>query len=180
MSARKPLSQRSSQRYIPPMTSLERLLAEHQAELEAVVRRYVEDAADRDELRQEIAVAVWKALPTFRGEASPRTYLLRIARNRAITFCVRRARWRRVWTDLRDDLGVSSDPVAEFDGRELGQRLRAMMATLPSQQRLVLSLTAEGFSPTDIADRCGESAGAVRVALFRARRALRRLMESGE
>lgn len=161
------------------MSDLERLLTEHQADLEAVVRRYVDDPVDRDELRQDIAVAVWRALPTFRGESSERTYLVRIARNRAITFCVRRARWRSVWADLHDDLGISSDPIAEFDGRMLRQRLRALMATLPSQQRLVLSLTAEGFSPADIADRCGASAGTVRVALFRARKALRQLLDSG-
>lgn len=160
------------------MSKLERILSAHHADLESVVRRYVDDPADRDELRQDIAVAVWKALPTFRGESSERTYLIRIARNRAISYCVRRARWRALKADLHEDLGLGSDPTTEFDGRALGQRLSALMATLPSQQRLVLSLTADGFSPADIAERCGASAGTVRVALFRARKALRRLLDS--
>lgn len=161
------------------MSQLERLLAEYQEDLEAVVRRYVSDPSDRDELRQDIAVAVWKALPSFRGESTERTYLIRIARNRAISFCVRRARWRRAWTELREDLGISGDPSSECDGHELRRQLQAMIATLPSQQRLVLALTAEGFSPADIADRHGSNAGAMRVALFRARKTMRRLMDLG-
>lgn len=158
------------------MSKLEHLLSQHQADLEAVVRRYVHDPADRDDLRQEIAVAVWKALPRFRGEASERTYLVRIAQNRAISFCVRRARWRALWADLHDDLRSSADPAAECEGHSLSQTVRDLMATLPTNQRRVLALTAEGFSPADIADRCGGSAGSVRVALFRARQALRLLL----
>ena len=46
---------------------------------------YVPNAADRDDLFQEILLAVWQALPAFRGDASERTWLYRIAHNVALT-----------------------------------------------------------------------------------------------
>jgi DNA-directed RNA polymerase specialized sigma24 family protein len=39
----------------------------------------------RDDLLQEILIGIWQALPRFRGEASERTFVFRIAHNRGIT-----------------------------------------------------------------------------------------------
>jgi RNA polymerase sigma-70 factor (ECF subfamily) len=47
---------------------------------------YVSNAADRDDFVQEILLAVWRALPGFRGDASERTWLYRIAHNVALTY----------------------------------------------------------------------------------------------
>jgi len=83
--------------------NLQRILVAHATDIEAVVRRYVGDEMDRDDLRQEIAIAVWRALPRFLGESSERTYVLRIAQNRAISFRLRLARNRALFNDLGDD-----------------------------------------------------------------------------
>jgi RNA polymerase sigma factor (sigma-70 family) len=53
---------------------------------------YTESRADQEDLSQEIFLAVWRALPAFRGEASVRTWLYRIAHKVALTW---RARDRR-------------------------------------------------------------------------------------
>lgn len=46
---------------------------------------YEKGEAAREELVQEIALAVWQALPHFRGECSERTFIYRIAHNRGLT-----------------------------------------------------------------------------------------------
>jgi DNA-directed RNA polymerase specialized sigma24 family protein len=45
----------------------------------------VDGVSPRDDLVQEIALAIWKAIPRFRGDSSERTWVYRIAHNVAIT-----------------------------------------------------------------------------------------------
>src|SRR5688500_1597612 len=57
---------------VPTTADLNRILAEHAPHIEAVVRRYADEPMDRDDLRQEIAIAIWRAMPRFAGRASER------------------------------------------------------------------------------------------------------------
>src|SRR3989454_8249799 len=57
----------------------------HGDALERVAWGYVDNASDRDDLMQEILMALWRALPRFRGESSLRTFVLQVAHNRSIT-----------------------------------------------------------------------------------------------
>jgi RNA polymerase sigma-70 factor (ECF subfamily) len=49
-----------------------------------VVRAYAPDVMDRDDLFQEIAIQVWRSIPTFRQESSATTWIYRIALNTSI------------------------------------------------------------------------------------------------
>ena len=71
----------------------ERILGEHGAAISRLAYSYEAVAGIREELVQEIALAIWRALPHFRGECSERTFVFRIAHNRGLTH-VRRCRPR--------------------------------------------------------------------------------------
>jgi len=62
----------------------EQWLAQHRGLVFKVVRVYAQQEMDRDDLFQEIAIQVWRSIPTFRGDASPGTWIYRIALNTAI------------------------------------------------------------------------------------------------
>jgi RNA polymerase sigma factor (sigma-70 family) len=166
-------SARSYPSFVPSTADLTRILAEHAPHIEAVVRRYADDPMDRDDLRQEIAIAVWRAMPRFAGRASERTYVLRIAHNRASTFCLRRARNRALIPGLTTDDQQAMTMSGEHEHLHLVDRLRDAMGRLPGMQRELLTLAADGHSPAEIARATGRNAGAVRVALHRARATLR-------
>ena len=68
----------------------DRLLAENGPALSRLAASYTNTAADRDDLVQEIALSIWRGLPQFRGECSERTFIFRIAHNRAVTHLTRR------------------------------------------------------------------------------------------
>ena len=159
----------------------ERLLAAHADDLEAIVRRHADGEADRDDLRQEISIALWRAMPRFRGEAGERTYVGRVALNRAITFRLRLARRRALAAPLDDALTA---PPTSLSGEIDVQRLRAAMreaaGRLPAGHRELLAFAAAGYTPGEIAERTGRNAGAVRVALCRARAALRSWLGAGD
>src|SRR5580704_14914377 len=67
----------------------DRLLAANGPALARLAASYTNTSSDRDDLLQEIAVAIWQSFPKFRGECSERTFIFRIAHNRAISYLAR-------------------------------------------------------------------------------------------
>jgi DNA-directed RNA polymerase specialized sigma24 family protein len=57
----------------------ERLMREHGSAVVRLASAYERNTASRDDLVQEITLALWRALPGFRGECSERTLVLRVA-----------------------------------------------------------------------------------------------------
>ncbi len=166
------MSQRADQR-----ESFDRLLAQNGGALARLAATYTNTAGDRDDLLQEIAMALWQALPRFRGECSERTFLFRIAHNRAIAYlAASRRRSHAVAEDLefRDPL---PDPEAGLLRQQQGERLMDAVRCLPVLYRQVVTLVLEGLEYTEIAEVLGISVSNVGVRLKRARQLLRDLME---
>src|SRR5262252_4264404 len=66
-----------------------RLMQQFEPALRRLSAAYFDREADRADLFQEIAVALWQAIPKFRGQSSERTWLYQIAHNVAITAATR-------------------------------------------------------------------------------------------
>ncbi len=151
------------------------MIRAHGDALERVVWGYVDNAPDREDLMQEILVALWRALPRFRGESSLRTFVLQVAHNRSITFATRRRRF----ADLPEE-GLLPDPTPLVEERLIEQqhrdRLFAAIRRLPEAQRQAVMLHLEGLSQREIAALQETSEGNVGVRLTRARKALRALL----
>ena len=137
---------------------------------------YAGSTGERDDLLQEIALALWQALPRFRGESSERTFLFRIAHNHCINHIVR----RRPADSLQQ---LELDPVDEArpvdavvgEAQESAQLLAAVRR-LPLIQREVVVLALEDMDYGEIAAVLGISETNVGVRLNRARASLRKLM----
>ena len=63
----------------------EDVFAQYGAILSRVANSYEANEAMQQELLQEIAIAVWQGLSRFKGDSSVKTYILKIAHNRAVT-----------------------------------------------------------------------------------------------
>ena len=66
------------------------LLLAYGPSLARLAASYARGASEHDDLFQEIALAIWRALPSFRGDCSERTFVFRIAHNRGISCLARR------------------------------------------------------------------------------------------
>jgi RNA polymerase sigma-70 factor (ECF subfamily) len=128
---------------------------------------YAASAADREDLCQEIFVAVWRALPGFRGDASVRTWLYRIAHNVALTWQARDRRRRSRETHL--DVDVPADEQSDLRRLALN---RAIAEMNPVDRTLTL-LWLEGLSAAEIEAVTGVKSGTVAVRLSRIRKQLR-------
>jgi RNA polymerase sigma factor (sigma-70 family) len=68
----------------PRSDLFEDVLDRHGDALWRLAGAYTDEPRDREDLYQEILVAVWQGLARFRGDSSTRTYVFRIGRNRAV------------------------------------------------------------------------------------------------
>lgn len=127
---------------------------------------------------QEAFVQAFLKLETFRRSSAFYTWLYRIAYNAAVSRR-RRAKGGVSLQDLRDFGGQEPvDPGTGPDGRmqqeELAQRVRAGLALLSEDHRMILLLReVEGFSYEEIAEVLELPVGTVRSRLHRARLQLR-------
>jgi RNA polymerase sigma factor (sigma-70 family) len=162
----------SSQRF-------ERVVREHGPALARLAAAYAPERADRDDLSQEILLAIWRALPRFRGESSERTFVFRVAHNVGITYRSRRRRHPPLpAADQVADAGP--DPAALLARSRRHEQLVAAVGRLPEPQRLAVLLHLEGLTHREIAAVQGTTEDNVAVRLARARKALRLLLGEAE
>jgi RNA polymerase sigma-70 factor (ECF subfamily) len=163
--------------------------------------RFLGSLAEAEEAAQETAIKAWRGRAAFRGDASIRTWLHRIA-TRVCIDQLRQRRGRRLPPDVRrqpaDPLlppdppiteiawleplpdayiaGAVSDPAARYDLQEsVSLAFIAALQVLPPRQRAVLLLREVlGWSARETADALDQTVSATNSALHRARVALRR------
>jgi RNA polymerase sigma-70 factor, ECF subfamily len=147
---------------------------------------------DAEDLTQAVFEKAAKALPSFRGEAEPSTWLYRIAANVASDWLRSRAvREGKLTVALSeadaDDtaaIAVGADqpdappsPEQLLAQKDLHACLRGEIAKLPDRLRTVFMLSAlGGRSDDDIAQTLGISRANARVRLHRAREAFREIV----
>jgi len=163
-----------------PVLDLTTLLQRHGDSLRRVAAAYARTPDQRADLYQEIALALCRALPQFRGECSPRGFVLRVAHNVALGAALR----QRAHAAPLDDEGAldalptpQHDPEHALDATQRRERFYAALQCLPLGHRQVLTLALEGLSHDEMAEVMGASVNAIGVRLHRARNALRLLLE---
>lgn len=157
------------------------LVLKYQGRIATLVARFVNDAAEVEDVTQEAFIKAYRALDKFRGDSAFYTWLYRIAANAAKNYLV--ARGRRPGADATiedaeafgdtDLVSESGSPEAVAMGDELAGVVEAALQALPEELRAALTLRElEGLSYDDIADVLGCPVGTVRSRIFRAREAI--------
>jgi RNA polymerase sigma-70 factor (ECF subfamily) len=131
--------------------------------------RHLVGPEDADEVTQDTYVRAWKALPSFRGDASARTWLLAIAR-RACADAVRQHTRRR---RLRDRVVAEPAPGDAADVTASGGDLLELVDRLPPERREAFVLTQVLGCSYDEASRIADvPVGTIRSRVARARETL--------
>ncbi len=183
-------------------TIVEALIRQDRAAFKQLVARYhrllihvVENIVGKDsaeDVVQEAWLAIYQNLPKFERRSSLKTWMFRIATNKALT------RWRKdkkeatvsdafdgkdgetvSFYDRFDQKELWTRPVAEWDendpqkvlaSRELKDCIDRVVKALPDKQRMVFTLSQmQGHSPENICNLLQVSASNVKVLLHRAR-----------
>lgn len=161
------------------------LVREHQGPVYRLLLRMLGNAAEAEDLAQDVFVSVFKAVGNFRGDCRLSTWIFRIAANHArnrIKYLARRQ--RKAQRPYEDDRGAEAavatmavvpapDEVAV--ARQVERLLQQALQGLDDNQRaLVILRDLEQVSYEDIQVITGLPAGTVKSRLHRARLALHR------
>ena len=150
----------------------QRVIVQYAAPLARVAAGYASDTDQQKDLLQEIFFALWRALPSYRGESKELTFVLSVAHNRGMTFSAR-AR-KTAFTEIPESTpDPRSRPDADVERRERSARLYYAIRTLPTLQRQAMMLHLEGLSAKEIAVLQTTTENNVNVRLNRGRGALR-------
>ena len=162
------------------------LVHEHQGQIYGLLLRLLGEPAEAEEVAQEVFVAVFKAIPRFRGDSRLSTWIYRIATNHGknrIKYLARRARDARRPLEENTQGGDSviatgsrpDRPDDMLEGKQADRHMRAALDALDAEQRtLVVLRDIEHMSYEELQRVCELPIGTVKSRLHRARMALHR------
>lgn len=158
------------------------LVAEYYALAYSLAYRVLGDAADAEEVVQDAFVRVHGAMASFRGEASLKTWILRIVQRLSLNRRRDRARtaWHRLGLARSCDVdqvppvpSTEPDPEARLISRQTREQVMAVVNGLSTPLRDVVVLSSLGeLTYEEIARVLGVPVGTVSSRLHAARRRL--------
>jgi RNA polymerase sigma-70 factor, ECF subfamily len=159
-----------------------RASAELGVPLERLARSYEADAAKRQDLLQEIHLALWRSFAGFDGRCSMRTWVYRVAHNVAASHVLRhrRASMRpHASLDEIESLPGREDAEANADRQQMLDQLYALIQQLAPLDREVILLYLEGMDAAAIGEITGISPGNAAVKVHRIKRILATRFQGG-
>lgn len=169
-------------------------VSEHEKLLRHIINGFEAAPAIQEELFQEIALNIWRALPSFRADSAVKTFIARIAHNVLATHVAKAI--KTVKTEQVDQpldhvqesneqisqndapLGQPLTPYQSLDQTQRQQRLAQGIRQLKLEQQQVITLALEGMSYQEIAETLAISTNLVGVRLQRAKAKLMQLLEA--
>ncbi|WP_235594651.1 RNA polymerase sigma factor [Paraglaciecola hydrolytica] len=155
------------------------ILQQYSGLLGRVAASYEANHHLRQELLQEISLAVWQSLATFKGDSSLLTYILRVAHNKAVSHVAYHAKYPRNDSYCEITHASESQTLNSESHMQQQQQINTLLdevRKLPIQTRQIVTLSMEGLSYQDIAEVCGIQLSNVGVILNRSKKVIMEAM----
>lgn len=160
------------------------LVLKYQHKVLKLVRRYIRDQSEAEDVVQDAFIKAYRALPNFRGDSAFYTWLYRIAINTAKNSLVSAGR-RPISVDLDAQDAAAAELQSRLKDTDTPERLlltdeirsvvnRAIDGLPEDLRRAIVLREIEGLSYEDIAASMACPVGTVRSRIFRAREAIDR------
>ena len=147
------------------------IVRENKTTIYTVCYMFSSDREEVEDLFQEVLIALWQGLESFRGESALRSWIYRISLNTCISADrKKRRRADSVHLDMRINLFADTDD----DTRQV-QMLRSRIGKLGVFDRAIILLWLENLSYEEIGAIVGISAKNVSVRLVRIREQLKNM-----
>jgi len=156
------------------------LFTRHKLRVYRFVLRILQDEALAEDIVSDVFLDVWRQADRFRGGCAASTWLLAIARNKAVAETRRRR-------DLALDEGIAStiadpgeDPGVTLENKDRKRAIRRGLAKLSLEHRQAIDLVYyHEKSVTEVAHILNVPEGTVKSRMFEARKRLAPLVANG-
>jgi RNA polymerase sigma-70 factor (ECF subfamily) len=159
--------------------ALRLLFARHQPKVHRFVLRLVANDATAEDVVNDVFLDLWRQAASFEGRAQLSTWLLAIARNKALT--AMRGRVHEPLDDaMAETIPDSTDSAEEtLDASQRGALLRRCLTKLSSAHREIIDLVYyHEKSVEEVATILGVPAATVKTRMFYARKRLAELLKA--
>ena len=154
--------------------NIEDKIFDNQALIERICFSFCLNAADREDLFQEIVFKVLKGYKNFKGESSFSTWLYRISLNTAITFKGR----KKHETEYNDEMGELEYSENDMDKRSEIEILYKAIDRLKKMDKAIIILYLEERTYEEIAEITGFTVKNISVKIVRLKRRLHDIYQS--
>jgi RNA polymerase sigma-70 factor (ECF subfamily) len=152
--------------------ALRALLARHQVRVYRFALRIVRDAALAEDVVSETFFDAWRHAGRYEGRAAVSTWLIGIARHRALTAASRRPTESLDCETARNAVDPS-DPEADVGRKDTGAVIRRALGALSREHAEIIDLVYyQEKSIRDIAELLGIPESTVKTRMFYARKRL--------
>jgi RNA polymerase sigma-70 factor (ECF subfamily) len=156
-------------------TAFAELYAQNSRAIYYLALRFLSDPQKAEDATHDVFLKAFRKMDQFRGEASIRTWLYRIAINHCRNL---QQGWqeRHLFSNADEAIwdttpAASDSPLRVLETKELGQRIQSTLDRIPAEYRLLLLLLADKeLSYQEIAALTEQSVDAVRGKIHRARK----------
>jgi RNA polymerase sigma-70 factor, ECF subfamily len=158
--------------------SMQVLFARHHVRVYRFVLRLVRNEATAEDLVSDVFLDVWRQAGTFAGRAAVSTWLLSIARFKALSTLRRRPE-----QELDDEMAEvmedqADDPEKALAKKEKGAALRQCLSKLSAEHREIIDLVYyHEKSVAEVAEIVGIPEATVKTRMFYARKKLSELLK---
>jgi len=158
-------------------TSMHILYARHNVRVYRFILRIVRDATVAEDLVSQVFLDVWRTATQFEGRSQVSTWLLSIARFKALT-SLRQRRFEDIdQEDVREIPDEADTPEASLDRTTTSEILRACVAKLSPAHREIINLVYyHEKSVEEVGEIIGIPQSTVKTRMFYARKQLAELL----
>jgi RNA polymerase sigma factor (sigma-70 family) len=148
----------------------------------------VQNSEDAEDVAQEVFVQLYESIHSFKGESKLSTWLYRITVSKAMDHLRKKKRKKR-FAYIQSLFGINDElvhdppdfvhPGVSLDNKEKAKELFMAIEKLPEKQKIAFTLNRiEGLSYQEISDIMKLSVASVESLLHRARKNLRKMLET--
>ncbi len=152
------------------------LVQRHKEKVRNIIYLTIGNSSLVDDISQDVFITVYKNLKKFRFESQFSTWLYRITVNKCKDH-LRKISVRKIFVPINDAEEKTENKI-NTESKDVSVIVQNAIQQLPAKLRVPLVLKdIEGFSYQEIADTVQCEVGTVKSRIFRAREALKKVLE---
>src|SRR5215510_10570619 len=124
-----------------------------------ICRAYASEIEDQKDLYQEVALNIWKSLPTFKGEAMISTWIYRVSLNVCMQYSLKTRKDKKNRVDI-EGINISDASVGAHESietREKTEKMYECISLLNEPEKTLILLFLEDIPYKEISDIMGIS-----------------------